>query len=448
MPARQALLSGVVAKESGAQPPPPAAAPAPLDLLHLSSVVGAPLEDGSGEKLGRVVDLIVRLGGDSPYPPVSGAVANVGGRELFVPVEAVESISEDGIRTTAGAATLGRDRFERRRGEVLLAKDLAGRHVIHLRGARLVRANEIELACLDGQWKVIGVDTTSRPVRRRLLPRTLRSRVKPGPLTDWTQIEPFVAHVPTARLRIPFRKLAKLHPAQIADLVEAASHDEGEEIIQSLGQDRELEADVFEELDLEHQIEFLRSRSDAEAARVLAKMGPDDAADLITELDQDRRLSVLQALPARVQGKVRKLLTYSPETAGGLMNPEYLEVPSSSTPAQALAAVRASELPPEALGVVFVTDEDGRLVGTASLAHLVRADAKAPLAEVAKPDPIALHPDADLHGIVRKMSDFNLAVIPVTDADGRMLGQITVDDVLELLLPAGWRRQYGMSAPD
>ena len=114
---------------------------------------------------------------------------------------------------------------------------------------------------------------------------------------DWASIEPFVAHVPTARLRIPYRKLARLHPAQIADLVEAASHEEGEEIIEAVGQDRELEADVFEELDAEHQIEFVRSRTDAEAARLLATMAPDDAADLIMELDQDHRLPVLQLLP-------------------------------------------------------------------------------------------------------------------------------------------------------
>ena len=108
--------------------------------------------------------------------------------------------------------------------------------------------------------------------------------------------------MPTARLRIPYRKLARLHPAQIADLVEAASHEEGEEIIEAVGQDRELEADVFEELDTEHQLEFLSTRSDEEAARLLATMAPDDAADLIVDLDQERRLPVLEALPAPTAG--------------------------------------------------------------------------------------------------------------------------------------------------
>ena len=135
--------------------------------------------------------------------------------------------------------------------------------------------------------------------------------------------------MPSARLRIPYRKLARLHPAQIADIVEAASHEEGEEIIEAVKADRELEADVFEELDTEHQVEFVRTRSDEDAARLLARMAPDDAADLIMELDQERRLPVLGLLPAAQQRKVRSLLSYNPETAGGLMSPDFLALPES-----------------------------------------------------------------------------------------------------------------------
>ena len=132
-------------------------------------------------------------------------------------------------------------------------------------------------------------------------------------IRDRAEIEPFVAHVPTARLQIPFRKLRRLHPAKLADLVEAASHEEGEEIIRAVGADRELEADVFEELDTEHQLEFLRARSDEEAARLLSAMAPDDAVDLLTELDQERRLPILTRLPPATQAKLRALLSYHPE---------------------------------------------------------------------------------------------------------------------------------------
>ena len=267
-----------------------------IEILHLSSVVKGALVDRDGDRLGRVEDLIAQLG-VAPHPPVTGR------RRPHRPAPAVRP-HRPHPRPPARAGcsssgdTVSLKRFERRPGEVLLSKDLRARHLINLQGARLIRANEIELARVDGRWEVVAVDPSPRVALRRLLPRAARPGASPaGKVVDWASIEPFVAHVPTARLRIPYRKLARLHPAQIADLVEAASHEEGEEIIEAVGQDRELEADVFEELDAEHQIEFVRSRTDAEAARLLATMAPDDAADLIAELDQERRLPVLQLLP-------------------------------------------------------------------------------------------------------------------------------------------------------
>jgi hypothetical protein len=415
-----------------------------LELLHLSSVIKRPLVDGSGDRLGKVQDLIVRAG-EAPHPPVVGLVVDIGGRDLFVPIRKVAAFEPGRVLFEGRRVDLRR--FERRPGELLLARDLLAHHLINFVGGRLIRANEIELAKVNGTWEVVAVDPSSRPVLRRLLPGRSRRRSEPGALVDWASIEPFVAHVPTSRLRIPYRKLAKLHPAQIADLVEAASHDEGEEIIEAVGADRELEADVFEELDTEHQLEFVRSRSDQEAARLLSSMAPDDAADLITEVDQERRLPILNLLPEPQQRKVRSLLSYNPETAGGLMSPDFLAVPAGLPVGQVLDAVRASTAPPEALNVVFAVDDAGHLVGSASTVRLVQADPGADFASIVEADPVHVHPDWDLGGMVRTMSDFNLIVAPVLDPEHReILGVVTVDDVLELLLPTGWRRDFGRTA--
>ena len=416
-----------------------------LEILHLSSVVKRPLVDSAGDRLGRVQDLIVRSG-ESPHPPVVGLVVDIGGRDLFVPIRKVAAFEPGQVVFEGRRVDLRR--FERRPGELLLARDLLAHHLINFVGGRLIRANEIELAKVNGTWEVVAVDPSPRPVLSRLIPG--RHHVaKPGTIVDWASIEPFVAHVPTSRLRIPYRKLAKLHPAQIADLVEAASHDEGEEIIEAVGADRELEADVFEELDTEHQLEFVRSRSDADAARLLSSMAPDDAADLITEVDQDRRLPILNLLPEPQQHKVRSLLSYNPETAGGLMSPDFLSVPSSRSIGEALDAVRTSAAPPEALNVIFAVGPDGRLVGSASVVRLVQAEPTASLASLVESEgePVHVHPDWDLGAMVRTMSDFNLIVAPVVDPDhGEILGVVTVDDVLELLLPTGWRRDFGRTA--
>ena len=413
-----------------------------VEILHLSSVVKSALVDRDGDRLGKVEDLIARLG-FAPHPPVTGMVVRVARRRLFLPITQVGELRAGRVQFTGDYMSL--QRFDRRPGELLLAKDLRARHLINLQGARLIRANEIELARVDGRLEVAGVDPSPRAALRRLFPRRLGQRIPAGKMVDWASIEPFVAHVPTARLRIPYRKLARLHPAQIADLVEQASHEEGEEIIEAVGQNRELEADVFEELDPEHQIEFVRSRSDDEAARLLATMAPDDAADLLMELDQERRLPVLQKLPQPTQRKLRALLNYNPETAGGLMSPDFLCLGEDTPGAQVLDAIRTSTAPQEALAVVFARGADGRVSGSASVVALLQAPPTATLGSVVRPNPAHVHPDWDLNAVTRKMADFNLTVAPVLDGQHRMVGVLTVDDLLEALLPTGWRRDFGMA---
>jgi sporulation protein YlmC with PRC-barrel domain len=430
---------------------PAAAAPATTEdsteeLLHLSSLIHRPLVDRDGERIGRVQDLIV-LVGDEPHAPVVGMVVRVEGRDLFVPIRKIAALETGKPRFQGKRVDLRK--VERREGELLLAQDLLARHIINIVGGRLSRANEIELARPNGNWAVVGVDPSSRPVLRRLLPGRLGDRVKPGALIDWESIEPFVSHVPSARLRIPYRKLAKLHPAQIADMVEAASHEEGEEIIEAVKADRELEADVFEELDTEHQLEFIRSRPDDAAARLLGRMAVDDAADLLMELDQERRLPVLELMPEAQARKIRSLLSYNPETAGGLMYPDFVALPGTATVTEALDAIRASKAAPEALGVVFALDSKGAVTGSGGVVSLLRAGPSAPLSAVTKPIPAHVHADWDIHQVVRKMSDFNLTLAPVLDEEHQhILGVITVDDVLELLIPSGWRRDAGMAVVD
>ena len=414
------------------------------EILHLSTFLRRAIYDSNGDRIGRVQDLVARLGNDA-HPPIVGAVIRIEGRDLFVPMKKIGGLREG--KMTFEGKRLDLRRFERRPGELLLAEDLLSRHLINLVRGRLIIANEIEIAEMEGKWEVVGVDPGRRPFFRRILGTNLGQRINADAIVDFASIEPFVGHVPSARLRIPYRKLAKLHPAQIADLVEQASHEEGEEIIEAVGLDRELEADVFEELDTEHQLEFLEDRTDVDAARLLSRMEPDNAADLINEIDQDRRLTILESLPADQQSKVRHLLSYNADTAGGLMNPDFVSVPATATVAEALDAVRSSNVPGESLHVVFVLDENGQPIGASSLAPLVRARDTDLALSVARTQLTHVHPEWDMHRVARKMSDFNLTVLPVLDAEhGKMIGVVTVDDLLEELLPQGWRREFGMTA--
>jgi CBS domain-containing protein len=411
--------------------------------MHLSTVLRSPLLDRAGERLGRVEDVIVRLA-DGGYPPVTGLKARIGGRELFVPIDKIATLEAGAARLSGQKLNLGR--FERRVGEVLLRQDVLGRKLVNVEAdpPSLVTAHEIELACIDGWWRIVGVDPSARAQLRRALPRALKRLAGDRPFLDWTDLEPFVGHVPSARLRFSHRKLANLHPAEIADLVEAASHEEGEELIEAVGHDRELEADVFEELDEHHQLEFIRERPDAQVAAVVARMAPDDAVDLIAEIDQERRAHILALLPVAGRRRIETLMGYNPSTAGGLMSPDFIALDEGSSVADALARVRASGIGPQMLTTVYLLDGDGALAGSAEIVGLLRVDSGARLADVAEREPESVQTDADLPEVARTMTDYNLVMLAVIDEERRVVGVITVDDVLELTLPAGWRRRFGL----
>ena len=416
----------------------------PDAIVHLSSLAGSPLLDSAGARLGRIDDVVVRLDHGEGPPPVIGLKARIAGRESFVPVDRVQALEPAAARTSTTKLNLAQ--FDRRPGEVLLRNDVLDHTLINVTTAHLVKAREVELVCDDGTWRVAGIDPTFRPRLWRLLPRRFRGHdTEHREFVAWADLEPLVAHVPTSRLKLAARRLRRLHPAQIADLVEAASHEEGEEILEAVTQDKELEADVFEELDDEHQVEFLRERSDAEVAAILNRMEADDAADLLLELDQDRRLPVLNLLPPGRQRKLRSLLGHNPSTAGGLMNPDLVSVPSAATVGEAIARVRASELGPQQVSIIVAVGSDGKLAGAVALSELIRADPSDPLAGLIEAGDPAVSVEADLPEVATLMTDYNLIAIPVVDHQGRPAGIIAVDDILEQLLPESWRRRAGIA---
>jgi CBS domain-containing protein/sporulation protein YlmC with PRC-barrel domain len=414
------------------------------EVAHLSSVAGSPLLDSSGERLGRVEDVVARLDSGDGSAVVIGLKARIGGRELFVPADRIQQLGPHSVQTSTTKLDLAQ--FDRRPGEVLLRADVLDRSVINVDTARLVTAREVELVRDNGTWHVAGIDPSFRPRLWRLLPRRFRGHdTEHKQFIPWRDIEPFVGHVPTSRLKLAGRRIARLHPAQIADLVEAASHEEGEEILEAVGQDKELEADVYEELDDEHQVEFLRERSDEEAAALLARMATDDAADLLLELEQERRLPILNLMPPAKQAKMRSLLSHNPQTAGGMMNPDFLSVPADATAGEALARVRASDLGPQQVSIVCVVDDAGKLLAALSLADLVRADERQKVTEMVDSSTPSVAPEADVPEVARLMSDYNLIAMPVLDGDCRPVGIIAVDDILELLVPEEWRRRAGVA---
>jgi hypothetical protein len=430
------------------------AAPAPRarsSALHLSGLLRRPITDRGGESIGRLSDMIVRLRG-ADDPVVTGLVAAVGSRRVFVPIDQVASLDGDELRLTS--AQLDLRQFERRHGEVLLRADVLGHRLIDVESARLIRAADLELAQRDGDWAVAGVDGHRRS---RWLPHRGAADGGGGgggggqdhAFREWAKFEPLIGHSGSALLRGPFGRIRRLKPAQIADLLENASKDEETEILGQVHADPELEADVFEELDEDLATRLLGARTDGEIAAVLARMRADDAADAIAELPQRRRQPVLDRLPPGPRAKVLTLMGYNPTSAGGLMNMDFVALPLQSSVAAAIAAVAAAgALQPEALTSVHALDDSGRLCGVAKLVTLVQASPGAALADVCDDDPVRVGADTDVVDVAVLMSDYNLITVPVVDSGRAMIGVITVDDVIEVTLPEDWRRREVAQPPD
>jgi Mg/Co/Ni transporter MgtE len=251
-------------------------------------------------------------------------------------------------------------------------------------------------------------------------------------------VEPFVGHVPTVRLRVPHPKLARLHPAEIADLVEAASHAEGEEIIEAVGADRELEADVFEELEPHHQVEFIEQRSDPEVAEVLGRMRPISSPSC-----QSSARAPYSSASRRCSAAASARCWATTPTAGGLMTPEVVSIDRHATIGDARERVRATRAAAELTTVVFALNAHGEVEGWLPVAELLRQPPDSPILEHLRDGPV-LAADASFEAVARLMADYNLTAAPVVDKQWRLIGVVTVDDVLQMLLPVGWRRRFGL----
>ncbi|WP_101953303.1 magnesium transporter MgtE N-terminal domain-containing protein [Mycobacterium intracellulare] len=409
--------------------------------MHLSELLRAAVLARSGEAVGRVQDVIVRLRGAFEYPLVTGIVAGVGGRRVFIGSPSISQYAPD--RVVLATPKVDLRGFERRDGEVLLRTDVLGHRLIDVAAVELVRAYDVELEDTGAGWILARLDTR-RPAR---LFGLIKSRGGHA-ARDWKAFEPLIGHARSGAVRRQSGRLGRFKPADIADLLEDADKAEGGEILDRVRSDPELEADVFEELEPDKASRLLNDMPDDEVAALLGRMRADDAADAIADLRQSRRRRVLELMPAPQRTKVITLMGFNPDSAGGLMNVDFVSCAASTTAGTALALIAgARTIQPEALVKMHVFDEDNRLAGVASVIELLQAEPGDTVAALMDCDPIRVGAEADVTDIALLMADFNLYSIPVVDEHDRVLGVVTVDDVLEATIPEDWRRREPAPRP-
>lgn len=409
-------------------------------LLYLSEVIGSRVTSPSGERLGTLRDLIVQVGTES-FPRVKGLLVVVGGipTPVYVPWGEVESIGPHGTKLLTSRLDLRP--FERRDGEVLLARDILDKQIVDVAGRRVVRVNDAQLALYGQILRLVAADVSTAGFLGRVLPRGLVEGRLTRKLISWSQVEFFASAVPQVKLLIPHEKIARLHPADIAQLVEELAYPQASEVLASLEDD--IAADTVEELEPSMSTAIISSLPPAEAADILEEMDPDDAADLLGGLPAEQAEGLLKEMQAEDAAQVQRLLTYPEDSAGGMMTTDFVTVPEYLTARQAIARLRQRRELPDEIYYLYVVDNEinGRLVGVLSLRNLVTSPPDSHLKDLMVSDIIKAHAADPADEVARTVAHYNLLALPVVDEDEHLLGIVTVDDAIDVILPEEWQHR-------
>lgn len=450
-----------------------------MAFFYLSQVLKRPVT-AAGERVAKVYDLVARLEilnaftGEvtlERFPPISGLVADVRGRDVFIPWRQVESFGPEGAKLNSARIDLLP--FERRDGEVLLYRDLLDKQLIDIDGRRVIRANDLQLYAIGSTVRLTAVDVSVEAVLRRLTygrlftgtnelfnppdetEQTPRRRIREAParLIAWPDVEPITADVPDVRLAKAHDRIALLHPVDIAHIIDDLSYAQGAEIIESL--DDETAADALQEMDEERQTDFVEAMDRERAADILEEMDPDNAADLLQDLDEIEKEEILRRMDREEAEDVEELLAYEEDTAGGIMTSHFITVPPRLSVDQTIEFLRHLEDAPDLIDYLYVVEENhpagdwveehgeggGRLLGMVKLRDLLLSRGDSCLDDVMETEPAWVRASEPKDKAARIMAEYNLIALPVLDDEERMLGIITVDDAMEVLLPERFSRR-------
>lgn len=405
-------------------------------MLFLTSLVDRPVEGKTGELIGKIDDLIVRIGEDR-YPPIAGLVVKDGRRRFFVPARHLQTLN--GAARLA-SSTVDLQTFTRRAGEVLLRRDVLDHQLIDIEGRRIVRVNDVQLTPIEGIYRVIGVDISPQALLRRLGPRALAGRIVGRQVIDWTDVQ-YLASAAPVQLKVSYDRLAELNAVDLARIVDALSYRESVEIVTNL--DEETAAETLEEVSDERVAEILEGMDQERAADILEEMTPGAAADALEDLDEEVAEQILARMEPEEAADVQVHLDYDEDSVGRIMTRDVVRVPADWTVGQTLAEIREREDLPDPLLAVYVVDPGDRdvLHGLVRLRNLILAHPATAIADVMDEDLPSVGADDRAERAAQLLAEYNLLAVPVLDDSQRLLGIVTVDDALAVLLPEVWQRR-------
>ena len=408
-------------------------------MIYLSQILGKPVIDVDGERLGTIDDLGIATG--EVFPRVTSlAFRDRGHDPLMISWgKYVGSYDENEVRLRVKAVDI---RFSYLQpDEVLLARDILNKQIVDTHGMRVVRVNDLKLSDTSStQLRLLGAEVGVRGILRSLSPGLERMVLSMGralghPIPEriiaWSYMDLVERDLSNVKLSVSHKTLDELHPADIADIIEQLDPRLRGQVFAQL--DDEQRAGAIAELEGDDAAELVGSMSEQEASRMLQEMDPDDAAELVGELDYERAEKLLKLMGVKEETAIRQLLGYPDDTAGRIMTQEVVLLPEDACVSDAIEKMRGLDEDFEAVRYVYTADDEDRLSGVVSLDRLIVADPETKLSDLATHELVTASPDEDQEDVANDIAKYNLLAMPVVDDNGHLLGVVTVYDALDVM---------------
>ena len=407
-----------------------------LNRVFLARLAGTAVFDPNGDPVGKVRDAVATLRANNQPPRILGVVVEVPlRRRVFVPITRVTSI-ESGAVVITGLVNMRR--FDTRAGELLVLGELLDRSVTLIESNEHVVVEDMGMEQnRTGDWLItrVHIMKKGRGIRRKGATSTVM----------WEEVTGFALPEHNQGVANLLSTLSNLRAADLAAVIQDLAPKRRIEVARAL--DDERLADVLQEMDEAERVELLAELEGERAADVLEEMDPDDAADLLREVGEERAQQLIELMEPEDAEDVLRLMTYEDYSAGGMMTTEPILMSADYSVADALAAVRRSEISPALASQVFICRQPletptGRYIGMVHYQRLLREAPATLLGSIVDTDTQGLNPNATLNEVSSYLASYNLLSVPVVDANERLLGVVTVDDVLDHLLPENWRHDH------
>ncbi len=400
-------------------------------MIFFSQLLRVSIIDNKQETVGRLKDVVVKAQ-EGEYPKVHGVLFQDGKHVSFIPYQYIETLSRGEI--TLNKSNCWKPAYEPANDEFLLSTDVLDQQIFDVKGIRVVRVNDLQLVKIDNGFSVVGIDVSNKALIRRLgfsqFPVFNRMESK---FIDWHNVSLVKGTVGSLQLKTTHQKLQKLHPADIANLIENLTLPESTKLVQSF--DKETAAEVLGEVDPKYKDTLLEHINPKSLANIMEEMPTDEAVDVLKDLSEYKRVQVFRRLGVRKAKTLHKLSGYKDDIAGGLMSEEFMTINKDFSVAQAIKFIRKNSELYKSLYHVFVIDDEKHLLGVVSIRTLLLSSPKQKITELMSKVVRVLRLHTKSEDIARLMTKYDLLSMAVVDKQKVIRGIVTVDDILRLLIP-------------